>query len=251
MKLDMDLHIHTYHSPCGWDEMIPADIVRVAIERDLSYIGILDHFYPFTNPSDLDEVRSAVRSALSCMADPPHVFLGVEAEVMAVGRTTATPELADKLDFIMLGATHFQNKGITDPLPEGTDREVAEYFVKMFEYAVGIPYADIIAHPFHVVPDVASVRILETLTEADVLPALELAKENNIAMEISHRALTPGQLEFARWFYPLCKRVGLKFTVGSDAHTLARIGYVDVLIPLLREIGLTEQDFWLPEPKNG
>ena len=231
--------------------MVPAEIIRVAMERGIVHIGILDHFYPFTNLACLDEVRSAVSDALASMSNPPRVYLGIEAEVMAPGKTTATSELAEKLDFIMLGATHFQNKGITEPLPNGTDREIAEYFLKMFEYAVSIPFADVIAHPFHVVPDVAPVRILETLTEKDILPALELAKENDIAMEISHRALTPGQLEFSRWFYPLCKRVGLKFSIGSDAHTLNRVGYVEVLKPLLVEARITEQDLWLPQLKSG
>lgn len=249
MHIDTDLHIHTFHSPCGQDEMLPVDIVRTAIKRGLATIAITDHFYPFTDGTMFERIQSDLRKA-GMMNDCIEILFGCEVEIMGPGRTAGYPELTEQLDFIMAGATHFQNKGITD-LPQGLGtRETAEYVLKVFEYAVGLPWVNVIAHPFFIHPIVCSGEVVNSLTEDDLLPPLKLARDNNVAMEISRRIFhTPEQLTFARRFYPLCKEAGLRFTTGSDAHCLADIGNVHVLEPALTEFGLTEKDFWVPESK--
>ncbi|MDO8683668.1 MAG: hypothetical protein Q7N50_09325, partial [Armatimonadota bacterium] len=66
---------------------------------------------------------------------------------------------------------------------------------------------------------------------------------------ISRRVFFPGQLEFSMRFYELCKKVDLKFTIGSDAHALVDVGNVCILRPVINTLGLTEKDFWLPQSK--
>ena len=246
MNLDFDLHIHTFHSPCGKLEMLLPDIIHTAVQRGITQLGITDHFYPSTDPDIFDDIRSAAADACSKMENPPEIFFGCEAEVMSPGSTTATPELAAQLDFVMAAATHFQNKGITDLPADRSDRSIADHFLKMFEYAVSLPWVDTIAHPFFVVPGICPVEVLYLLQDSDLLPAIELAKENNIAMEISRRVFFPGQLEFSVRFYELCKKVGLKFSIGSDAHALVDVGNMQILRPVINTLGLTEKDFWLP-----
>ena len=250
LNLDFDLHIHTFHSPCGKKEMRPADILRIAAEKGITRVGITDHFYPFSDPGMFDDVRSAIAGLRSSTNAVPEVFLGCEAEIMAPGRTIGSPELAERLDFVMVGATHFQNAGLTELPPTKDERTLAEYYLRMFEYAVSLPWADIVAHPFLVVPDACSPRILDHISDPDVLPLLESARENEVAMEISPRALFPWQAKFSLHFYELCKKVGLKFTLGSDAHSLERVGEVQILRPLIAELGLTMKDFWLPQSKT-
>lgn len=249
MNLDTDLHTHTYHSPCGQAEMLPGEIVRAAARKGIARLAITDHFYEFTDRRIFDDIRASVRSVRNCLPGAPQVFFGCEAEVMAPGRTAGSQELADSLDFVMAGTTHFQNTGITD-LPPGDDESKAFHFLRVFEYAVSLPWVDVIAHPFFVVPSVCSVEILDHLKDSDLLPALEKAKENDVAMEISRRALWPGQTPFSLNFYGLCKQVGLKFTIGSDAHRLEDVGSVRVLRPFLNELGLTDADLWFPNHRN-
>lgn len=43
LKVKADLHIHTVLSPCADLEMSPANIVKVAVEREIKIIGITDH----------------------------------------------------------------------------------------------------------------------------------------------------------------------------------------------------------------
>ncbi|MCL6588657.1 MAG: PHP domain-containing protein [Firmicutes bacterium] len=249
MKLNLDLHIHTYHSPCGRAEMTPADIVRKATERGITRLAITDHFYTFTDRSIFDKIRADVARAKAESNGSPTVYFGCEAEIMAPGRTAAGPEIAEILDFVMAGATHFQNTGITD-LPKAKDeRSLGEYYLRMFEYAVSIPWVNVIAHPFYVVPGVCSVRILDYIQKDDLIEALKIAKKNDVAMEISRRALGQGQLEFSLWFYEICKEMGLKFTIGSDAHSLEYVGNVQEVRPIIEHLGITEEDIWLPQSK--
>mgnify|MGYP003767041161 CR=1 FL=1 len=246
MILDIDLHTHTHHSPCGNPEMIPAEMVRTAAKKGITRMAITDHFYTFTDRGNFDVIRAGVAEARRELPNAPEVFFGCEAEIMEPGRTSGSQELADSLDFVMVAATHLQNKGITE-LPPGLDDEgIAFYYLRMFEYAVSLPWADVLAHPFFVVPSVCSVEVLDHLKDSDLLPGIERAKENNVAMEISRRALWPGQTKFSMRFYKLCKQVGLKFTLGSDAHMLEDIGNVRILRPLLNELRLTEADIWIP-----
>ena len=250
LNLDFDLHIHTFHSPCGEKGMRPAEIVRLAAARGITLIGITDHFYPFSDPKMFDDIRSAVAELHSSPKDLPEVFLGCEAEIMAPGRTTCTAELAERLDFVMVAATHFQNAGLTELPPTKDERALAVHYLRMFEYAVSLPWADIVAHPFLVVPDACSPRVLDHIFDADILPLLELARGNNVAMEISPRALFPWQAKFSLHFYELCKSVGVRFTIGSDAHSPERVGNVQILRPLIVNLGLTMKDFWLPQSKT-
>ena len=248
MNFDSDLHVHTFRSPCGKDEMIPGDILRVALDRGLDKIAITDHFYPMTDPFELEETRQAFEEAQFLTGNPIELFFGCEAEVMGPGRTAGSAELAESLDFVMAGATHFQNKGITD-FPEGLDVvEKALYILQTFQYAVSLPWVDVIAHPFFVHPNVLTPGAVDILENFQLRPALEIAKENGIAMEMSRRIFhMPEQLIFSARFYALCKEIGLRFTIGSDAHQLEDIGNIRVLRPFIKEMGLTEADFWMPE----
>ncbi|MHB0999093.1 MAG: PHP domain-containing protein [Armatimonadota bacterium] len=248
-ELNYDLHIHTHLSPCGRDEMIPADILKIASDRGMRIIGITDHLYPSTDMDIFTRTREEITLMRSAMTDAPDVYFGCEVEVMAPGSTAGSPDLTDRFDYLMLGTTHFQN-GITILPDFDNDRDIGQYYLRMFEYAVTLEWADTIAHPFFVFPSVCSRDILNYIDDVDLLPALETAKTNNIAMEISQRAIVPGQLEFSNRFYRLCKEVGLKFSIGSDAHSLENVGKVKILEPFIKELGLTLEDLWLPQHKH-
>jgi len=251
MIFDTDLHVHTCLSPCGKDEMLPRDIIKTAVDRGITRLAITDHFYPFTDLSTLDQVRADVLAACRRLNGSLKVFFGCEAEIMAPGKAAGSPDIARKLDFIMAGATHFQNAGITEFPKYADDHDTARYILDVFAYAVSLPWVDSIAHPFFVPPSVCSGEIVNLLQDSQLLPALESARQNNVAMEISRRVFhTPEQLRFARRFYSLCKQVGLKFTIGSDAHQLSDIGNVRILEPFIAELGLARQDFRLPESKT-
>lgn len=150
MKLEFDLHIHTYHSPCGREEMTPAEIVRTAVKRGITRLALTDHFYTFTDRSIFEKIRADVARVKEELEESPKVYFGCEAEVMSPGRTAGSQELAEILDFVMVGATHFQNIGITDLPKTNDERYIGKYYLRMFEYAVSLPWVKVVAHPFYV-----------------------------------------------------------------------------------------------------
>ena len=249
LYLRCDFHVHTVYSPCAQPEMTPANIIRAAKERGVEYLGISDHVFGFTDPAVLKQARAAFPPS----DGEPEIFFGCEADVLAIGKTTVTREMLDTLDYIMMAANHFNNDWVKlVEAPYSKDPvAVGKHFLKMFNYAVTLDYADVIAHPFYVMPGTYDVEAIYTLTESDLAPGIELAGANGIAVEISRRAIDPEHVEFMIPFYRLCKQAGLKFSIGSDAHTLEWVGRTEPLGDLIRELGLSDDDLWLPRKRNG
>jgi len=250
MNFDFDLHIHTHHSPCGKDEMVPSEIVRLAAERGMKRIAITDHWYPNSQMSDIDDTREAIAEAQQRLGTNLKVSFGCEAEIMSPGVTSGSSELAEQFDFVMVGATHFTNKPMT-MLPDGDDEFRARYFLEMFTFGVSQPWVDVMAHPFNIMSNVCSVGIFEYLSDNLLIPAIEVARRNDVAMEISRRVFTSTeQYKFLINFYGLCKEAGVKFTLGSDAHELKDLARVSLLRPVISELRLTRDDFWLPRTES-
>ncbi|MDO8682650.1 MAG: PHP domain-containing protein [Armatimonadota bacterium] len=246
--LQCDFHVHTRYSPCAQSDMLPGSIIEAAKEQGIKYLGLVDHIFGFTDASILKSARK------DCPPDDGsiEVFFGCEADVLSVGKTTVTQEMMDALDYIMVSANHFHNDWLKlVDLPESDDPQVVgKHFLKMFNYAASLEYADVIAHPFYVMPGTYDIKSIYLLTEKDIAPGIEAAAKNKVAVEISRRAITQEHVEFMLMFYRLCKEAGVKFSVGSDSHMLSTVGQMRLLVEMVEELDLRQEDFWLPR-KNG
>ena len=222
--------------------MIPAAVIQAAAGLGIEHLAFTDHIHDYTDLSILDDVRKEISS----IDAPMKVYLGCEADIIAVGKGLVTPELISKTDFVMASANHFADPTISQPVSSDM-KDVARHFLEMFTYAVSLKDIDVIAHPFFVVPNSYDILAPSLLTEKELAPAIELAVKNNIAMEISRRALSKKQTPFLLSFYRLCKEAGLKFSIGSDAHSLTDVGKTVRIKPLIDELGLSDKNIWLPE----
>jgi len=219
-------------------------IIEKCFDKGIRYLGITDHVHPRTDSRILwDTRREAARIGGSV-----EVFVGCEAEVTDVGRHTATDEMARELDFVCVSANHFHLPWIAQPEDESPEA-VARHFLRMFSYACSLDFADVIAHPLVVFPGAFDPACLDLLREDDLMEAIRLARANHIAMEISPRALMRGQTDFRLRFYRLCKEAGLRFSFGTDAHSLENVGQTHVLAPLVRDLDLRDDDIWLPKER--
>jgi histidinol phosphatase-like PHP family hydrolase len=226
--------------------MLPLDIVRVAAERGMQTIAFTDHWYPSSDIAIIDGTRAAVSDAQRQLGTSLKVFYGCEAEIMSPGATSASAELAKRLDFVMVAATYFCNKPMT-VLPDGDDDFHARYFLRMFEFGVSLPWVSVMAHPFNNMHGFCSNNIFKIITDSDLIPGIEAAAENAVAMEISRRMFaSQEQYRFLINFYGLCRKSGVKFTLGSDAHRLKDVAQIHLLQPVIEELGLAEEDFWRP-----
>jgi len=65
-------------------------------------------------------------------------------------------------------------------------------------------------------------------------------------MEISPKSLHPQLLDGLIRFYKLCKDMGLKFSIGDDAHQLVNVGSCDKVKDIIEKVGISDKDIWLP-----
>jgi histidinol phosphatase-like PHP family hydrolase len=236
-----DFHVHTHLSPCARPEMRLRAIGSACAERGIKYLGLSDHIGAATDTSILATARREAQGVRGAV----RVFVGCEAETLGPGRHTITEQMKRDLDFVCVAANHFHLSTVDQPA-DMSPKSIAEHFVSMFGYACSLEFVDFVAHPMFVYPRTFDPTFLETIDDDALVGPLREAKKNNIAMEISPRSLDREQLYFRMRFLRLCKEVGLKFAIGSDAHRLEMVGSTRALAPIIRELDLKDDDIWLP-----
>lgn len=236
-----DMHVHTALSPCGWSENIVPQILAAAETEGIEYLAITDHIHPGTDRGIIAQVAEEVHS----LRPKLNVFIGCEADITAVGSHEVDEAVLSLTDFVMVSANHFQETFVSQP--KTTDKvDVAHHLLEMFSYAASLDFVDVIAHPLYIMPGTFDPTAPSVLEVDELIPAIRLLEKNNIAVEISRRALAEEQTPFLLSFYALCKQEGVKFTVGNDAHKLADVGRTRLVEPLIKKLGLTDEDIWLP-----
>jgi histidinol phosphatase-like PHP family hydrolase len=236
-----DLHVHTALSPCGWAEMSLEAIIRAAEEQGIEHLAITDHIHPGTDRAIVAQVGDEIRRVEKSI----DVYLGCEVDITAVGAHEVDQDLLQMTDFVIVSANHFQETFVSQPRSAGKT-DVALHFLEMFNYAASLEFVDVIAHPLYVMPGTYDPKAPAELSAEDLMPAIRMLKKNNIAVEISRRALAPEQTPFLLSFYRLCKQESVKFSIGSDAHKLADVGRTRLVEPLVTELDLQDDNIWLP-----
>ncbi|MGQ9454396.1 MAG: PHP domain-containing protein [Armatimonadota bacterium] len=244
----IDLHVHTQYSVCARPEMQLQQIVDTAARRGIRFLGVTDHVDAYVGEEVLGKIRGEL-GRLDAQVPGMSIFVGCEADILDIGKHVVTEDMKKSLDYVMVSANHFHDPAVAQPKGD-LPRDVGRHFLEMFRYACSLDFVDVVAHPLVVFPGTFAPECLFTLGNDDILEALCLARDNGIAMEISPRGLEPDQLDFRVRFLSLCKEAGLKFSIGSDAHSLARVGQVWQLALLLDKVGITDEDIWLPSMRK-
>ena len=150
------------------------------------------------------------------------------------------------MDFVVLATSHFHIGHI--PKPARSDpRSAGEHWLLFLREGIRSGVADIIAHPVlnlsNALGDMN--RIMETLSDAEILEVLEEARARNVAMDVNPRLFTSPcwSADTQVRFYRLCKRAGVRIAPASDAHQLSQIGDTLKLQPWAETIGLSNDDF--------
>lgn len=240
-----DFHMHSVLSPCARRDMELRAIIEVCGERGIKYLGITDHITADTDSGILWQTRRE----LSDLHPSMKVYLGCEADVLDVGKHTVTDEMRAELDFIAVAANHFSNPFVVRP--DSHDRRaIAQHYLRMFEYACSLDFADVVVHPLYVMPGTHDPALLNLLEDPEMIEVISLAKKNCVAIEISPRSLVPEQMRFRMRFLGLCKKAGVKFSIGSDAHQIEMAGMTSLVAPIIEELGIVDDDIWLPESER-
>lgn len=259
MKIQHDLHVHTYLSACCRDKanMTVPNVLTAAIELGLSTVGFSDHVWmneavspsSWYRPQDARQIARLRADLESLGSTPVRVSVGCEADMRAPGQFSITRAFAESLDHVLLACSHFHMKGFVEQPADSSPRAMAEHLVKFFVAGVQSGLATSIAHPFIPLGDTARLdAILGSLSDAELTDALGQAAEHNVALEITLGFLPKEEngptfhLETPLRLLTLAKQAGCRFTFGSDAHDLPTLNRLPQLQKLVDTLGLTEAD---------
>lgn len=211
LKIIADTHTHTVHSHgTGTVE----DNVKAAIDRGLTQVTISDHgtahlCYNIKDVDDylrdIDEIRKKYQGYIEVLAGVEMNLLSADGDIdfparhaqyfdrllMGYHKLVRYKTLGDKLHMLL-----FKGHG-----ERAVERNTQAYLNAMDRFRI-----DIIVHPNYGLP-------------VDLLKLAEHAAKKGVAMEINakHPEFTPAELA-------ACAKTGVRFSVGSDAHSPDRVG---------------------------
>jgi histidinol phosphatase-like PHP family hydrolase len=246
MRLDHDLHVHTYYSPCarredaaGQPAATPERYFAQAPIMGLRLMVFTDHFvedptapgmvqfYKGSGPAILRDLRAE----LARLETPSglEILIGCETDTLAPGVPAISQKLAEQLDFVLVPTTHYHLTGIPQPR-SFAPTDVAAHMLTMLESVVRLGWVDAIAHPFDegeaLVGDLR--RIYDVMDKRHLDEILGLAADKGVALEVNGSAInSPNRPNYPAMYLPVVQRakeLGVRFTFGSDAHSLDMLG---------------------------
>ena len=202
MNKRIDLHMHTLFSD---GELLPSELARRAQNLDHEVIAITDHV-DYSNVDTIIQIQKAIDDINDNW--DIRVLLGAEVTHAPVNSIDGIAKRAKELgaDIVVV-----HGETLSEPVIKGTNRA-----------AVESEYVDILAHPG-----------LISLQEA------ELAKENNIHLEISARkghCLSNGHV------VSVAKEIGNNLLVNTDTHSPDDLITFEKSLQIAMGAGLSEKE---------
>lgn len=239
---DHDLHIHSRISPCGGDpNQTPQRILQYAVDNGLKTICITDHYWDGTVPhphgTGAGQTTEQILSALPLpQMDGIRFLFGAETEMdldctIGVGR-----EMIGRLDFIIVPLNHLHMTGFSCRGDEDA-AERARWIVRRFDALLDadLPHHKVgLAHFTDglIYPGGKNTDVLTRIPESEYRRLFGRAAELGMGIELNMPA-AKADLREMTWeedadelnVYRIAKEMGCKFYFGSDAHTVAGLGW--------------------------
>ena len=215
------LHCHTMYSD---GRQTVADMAAGAAARGWKYLGISDHsqaaFYAGGLSAEQLETQLEEIDEYNAGAPAVRVLKGIEADILADGRLDYSPELLDRLDFV-IGSIHarFSMDG-----PAMTRRVLR---------ALDEPHLTILAHP------TGRLLLSREPYALDVEAVLEKAAANKVAVEIN---ADPHRMDLDWRYVHRARELGVTIAIGPDAHSVNQLDYVYGGVGMARKGWLEPKD---------
>lgn len=251
----IDYHVHTKR--CGHARGEDREYVEAAIRSGLREIGFADHvprFYEADQPgaaivnrgmswADLEDYVTTV-TGLRCAYPEIQIKLGLEVDYLP-GWESRIAAIASRYPWdYLLGSVHFLPQwdyGYIGYDKTHAPREIYPAYFKQVAAAAGSKLFDVLAHI-----DLPR-RFFKSLPEAEMAElygelAVSLGKAAAV-IELNTYAIRSAKQERVgvlpeRDLLRLCRREGVRVTLGSDAHQPEEVGAdFDTAVALLQETG--------------
>jgi len=208
---DIKGEVHVHSNWNGGQDSI-REIAAAARARGYEYVGISDHTQFLKIERGLDEEQLRARNQeieeinreLKAAGHKFTVLKGCEANIMADGSIDILDEVLAEMDFVIAGV-HSQFKMDRE---EMTRRMIA---------AMNNPHVDIISHP--------TGRLLKKRVEYDIFldKMLDAARATKTVLEIN---AYPERLDLNDLNIRVCKNMGIKMVINTDAHQVDQLRFM-------------------------
>jgi HisJ family histidinol phosphate phosphatase len=228
----VDYHIHTVYSGHSDPDMTVENIITKAEELELDEIAITEHSFEWhLGPKgNLKLIRDEVAACETRV----NVLVGMEVDpdfknpgkliFEDFGDNAPSPLLVGTHGFPGLERGWFEKFEITD----SEKRMVYSNWFSMMEKVIARGIVDVLAHPGRIIMQNGILEEFDSAVLADFENLFATMLSTGTAFELNEKLLNYFPTEKLRRTYPdliaLAKETGLRFSIGSDAHSLNKIG---------------------------
>lgn len=252
-----DLHIHTNLSLCSSDpEQTVENISAWAAAHGVDTIGISNHVWDCDAPAGSEFYAGQpfshimkIRNQIPADLHGVRLLIGAETE-FAGGKIMLSQACKDQLDYLLVPHSHIHMVGLVLPKDRVTDEQVADYLVTSFCDLVSKDFATIIAHPFGPVgrTPMQTKAILDCISDEQFADCFTLAAQHGAAIEINGSTFErewndPQLMANHERMFSIARDCGCTFTLGSDAHALRELCFVELAMQLAQRLSIPDDRF--------
>ncbi|MBT3284530.1 DNA polymerase/3'-5' exonuclease PolX [Candidatus Bathyarchaeota archaeon] len=216
-----DLHLHTDYSHAA-DPL--EHLVEKAVSMGHEYIAITDHSKGLAIAKGLSEKKlvKLLKEIEALDEEYPEVRIltGTECDIKGDGSMDYSNEILSQLDFVIASIhTGFQNN--------------EEKLTQRMIDAIHNPYVKAIGHP--------TGRLIQRRSgyALNLERVFETAAEQDVFMEING---SPSRLDLTDVNARRAKEMGVKLSLGSDAHNVPQMEFLPLGVSVARRGWLTQED---------
>ena len=217
MKILVDTHTHTNCSTHAHSTLL--ENIQYAKKQGLEMLCMTDHTPALPDAPHLWHFNTMLR--LPREAEGIRLLFGAEANIINTDGSIDLPEdFQRRLDLIVASIHE----------PCYPPRSVQEH-TQTYLGAMENPYVTILGHS-------GTVKY-----PYEVEKVVRRAKERDVCIEINNHSFRArkGSRENCKKIAEMCKKIGTKIVVSSDAHSCFEIGKFDEAIAMLEEIAFPEE----------
>ena len=248
-SIKQDWHMHTYRAG-GKPDAIVADIIKTNEAYGLDLMGISEHIDRLDQRPEFIEKIRANRNEANAVSTKMKVMIGTESSMINPNLCSVGHEIPELLDYVLVSCNHYHLQHVENPKSK-TAQSYADHYLDMLTGATELGYVDTIGHPFYHQKITKKLgrdtllKVLKVYNEERLTTFLKKSAEVNMAFE-----LNPRHADLALdWFKDLIVEArlhGTKFTLGTDAHAIASLGYPDqpdrTCLDVFNDLNLTKED---------
>jgi putative hydrolase len=211
LNIKEDYHVHCNYNDHSSPDLTIRNVLKRAKEINLEALAITEHVRKTSDwiPKYLKEIDSQTKNYSENHDSNLRVISGFEAKILANGSVNCPEEYSK--NYFLIASFHniFGNK---------------EIWINALKKAIENPDVDVIGH---IAPE--PTFTLET-DEIDALASLIVENKKIVEINAKYRRPPP------TWILTFSKR-GVKFHLGSDAHSLQQIGQFEKISDLISLVG--------------